>query len=66
MNFRQFDNEHVAQTWERMKSMIEVDCHLKSYGLENNMNLDQRVFDAQEKQKNFSKRFQYMKILLKS
>jgi hypothetical protein len=23
MKFRQFDNEHVAQTWERMKSMIK-------------------------------------------
>jgi hypothetical protein len=23
MKFRQFDNEHVAQAWERMKSMIK-------------------------------------------
>ena len=23
MNFRQFDNEHVAQAWERMKSMVK-------------------------------------------
>ena len=23
MNFKQLDNEHVAQTWERMKSLVE-------------------------------------------
>ena len=23
MKFRQFDNEHVAQAWERMKSLIK-------------------------------------------
>jgi hypothetical protein len=23
MNFKQFDNEHVAQAWERMKSLIK-------------------------------------------
>ena len=23
MNFRQFDNEHLAQSWERMKSMVK-------------------------------------------
>ena len=23
MNFKQFDNEHVAQAWERMKSMVK-------------------------------------------
>ena len=23
MNFRQFYNEHVAQAWERMKSMVK-------------------------------------------
>ena len=25
MNFRQLDNEHVAQSWERMKSLVK-DC----------------------------------------
>ena len=23
MNFKQFDNEHVAQAWERMKSLVK-------------------------------------------
>jgi hypothetical protein len=27
MKFRQFDNEHVAQVWERMKSMINCPTH---------------------------------------
>ena len=25
MKFRQFDNEHVAQAWERMKFMVKKD-----------------------------------------
>ena len=30
MNFKQLDHEHVAQSWERMKSMI---CNCPSHGL---------------------------------
>ena len=30
MNFKQFDHEHVAQAWERMKLMI---CNCPTHGL---------------------------------
>jgi hypothetical protein len=33
MKFRQFDNEHVAQAWERMKSMIKNCPTQEIYGL---------------------------------
>ena len=38
MNFRQFDNEHVAQAWERMKFMVK---NCPTHGGQDNLQIRQ-------------------------